>query len=804
VRPTIPLLLLLSALGASPTPSRAAYPAYAHAVESGGVVYLPVEGGGEGRLERYDLAARVWLAPLPLPAPTLRGLGAGDGRLLAVTADALHAIDPDDGAATRLADVPYPVESVAAAEGLLFLGSYQGLRVLDAASGALLAERTGESWGGLSLAPGARRLFSVGYSWLTAVDYAPGGALGTPLQLAGVTVGYPYRSWVLPGESSLADGSGQVRDAATLAWRGHLKGGPTDLTRAGERVVVVRGRELGVFDAALDELGRIELDGYPPRIFAEGDAVFAFSYDYQNGRPEVDVVPLASIGPPAPPPEHAPPRRELSFDLARPLLDEQGVLYLAGGRTRHVFRWSSAARDFLASLPLADPPAAMAYAPAERRLYLGYAHGGLGTIRSFDLDPATEERTLARVPWDVRSLAVAGGRLVAGDGYDRLALIDPGGALLDEVRGPALGPITWNEAAARVYYSRSQREVASRGVAAGGGFEPEEVSRHDFSFGSAGPCHPSPDGERILTLRGVALDAETLARTDWTPLLVDAAWNALGLLVLRSDGEFLRLERLGTDFAALGSAAIGVRGSGSLPALASDASRTILIREVDGLLDFVVYPDDDRDGDGAFDALDTFPDDPSEWSDSDQDGVGDAADAFPLDPLDWRDFDGDGLGDRRDPYPVGEPFLGLALDGQARLAVVGLGVARGPLGGHLGLLPDGLFSLCDQGGCVFGTHQRSDGERVRYLLLPDPAFLAEAAAAFERDLAGAFPRPVTADLRFQLERLRFDVKLNRAGDRAVLRFRLPFTATLEGAPPRFRRIRGTWSWKFKPGAVELP
>ena len=33
----------------------------------------------------------------------------------------------------------------------------------------------------------------------------------------------------------------------------------------------------------------------------------------------------------------------------------------------------------------------------------------------------------------------------------------------------------------------------------------------------------------------------------------------------------------------------------------------------------------DNDGDGIVDALDAFPDDPTEWDDSDQDGLGDNA-----------------------------------------------------------------------------------------------------------------------------------------------------------------------------------
>lgn len=70
----------------------------------------------------------------------------------------------------------------------------------------------------------------------------------------------------------------------------------------------------------------------------------------------------------------------------------------------------------------------------------------------------------------------------------------------------------------------------------------------------------------------------------------------------------------------------------------------------------------DRDGDGRFDGLDAFPDDPGETTDFDRDGIGDNADpdddndgvadtndALPRNPAESADFDADGTGDNADP-----------------------------------------------------------------------------------------------------------------------------------------------------------
>jgi len=64
------------------------------------------------------------------------------------------------------------------------------------------------------------------------------------------------------------------------------------------------------------------------------------------------------------------------------------------------------------------------------------------------------------------------------------------------------------------------------------------------------------------------------------------------------------------------------------------------------------FPQDDRDGDGVNDDIDTYPDDASESADTDGDGVGDNSDAFPVDASETTDTDGDGVGDNSDAFPA--------------------------------------------------------------------------------------------------------------------------------------------------------
>lgn len=59
----------------------------------------------------------------------------------------------------------------------------------------------------------------------------------------------------------------------------------------------------------------------------------------------------------------------------------------------------------------------------------------------------------------------------------------------------------------------------------------------------------------------------------------------------------------------------------------------------------------DADGDGVDNAIDIFPNDPSEWMDSDNDGIGNNKDAFENNESEWADSDGDGYGDNIDAFP---------------------------------------------------------------------------------------------------------------------------------------------------------
>lgn len=807
--------LLASALGAVPARAEASWD---EGVELEGVWYLPDYDFLSAAILRYDTQAGAWREPIPLDGSQLSHVAVADAYMYAgfdsgrVVRVGLGGDEP-----ALLAELGARVTSMAAAGDLLFVATSAGLRVLDGRTGALLASRS-DLWGGLCLAPNARRVLVRSTRELAAADYSPEGALGEPIRLATVNATWG-RCWVAPGEARVVDDAGQVFDVAGLAWRGHLQGRIRQVVFGAARWVAHTGYGLRVYDPDdLAEVGRQSVSATVTRILAQGEELWM-----RTGGSDVRV-PIASIVlPPLEPPAHI----SASWNARGLALDDEGILYLTVGLNSYsdwkgILRWSSVERRFLDPIPLRDLPTTLAYSRSERRLVLGYAYedyGDIGgTLRVIDLAEGTEERHLAHLPRGVDLLVDTGDGLVAGDDASRLVSLDASGALRDELATEARAWLSWSPATRSLYYWRGRDGLGAVELDAQGRFGSERVSPATFTHGEdpSGIIRVAPDGRLVVTEPGMLLDGDSLTQLPLvSPTFMDAGWTATGMItVLRfgasssGPGTPCVLQERDASSGALRASVIVDRDF-CWGRFATNGERLVFVWQHYGRLEFVVYPDEDRDGEGIFDGVDAFPDDPAEWADADGDGAGDNRDAFPDDPEESSDFDGDGIGDRSDPFPVGEPFVGLvALEGRQRLNFHRIGALRAPLGGSLGLLADGSFSLCDESSCLFGVHEPLDRDGRKFLLRPDSAWLASVEGSLEEAaaeaLSRAFQSPVSLDLVAQPESLRFVVKLDRQRKHAKLRLQVAFEAQMTGTPPRFQRTRVVWTWKFRPARLEPP
>jgi hypothetical protein len=803
------------ALGGAPSVSSASLP------EFGGVVYF--SDPDQARIRRYDVATRSWLAPVEVPLPLAPVLLAVDGDAIFAARDGeVFRIPLEGGAATPFLSSWLPVSGLAVSEELLFVTRLGGLVVLDKSSGEVLDEWEGHIEGP-SVARSARRLFAASGPDLLAFDYSEVGSLSDPIR---VETGGSSASetWVSPDEAALVTAGGRWSNAVTLAFESHLQGRVEAIAFHGGRKVVLRGDTVYVYGEDFEELGRREIGSFPAAdpvgIFVDGEDLLLFE---RWGT--VRIIALADVLPAEPAPE-IDPAGFPHYEVDALTVDERGVLYLLDRRLRHVFRWSAREHRYLENIRLVDAPVSMAYEATRRRLYLGYSTGESGMLRYVDLDDDLEERPLRNVEHAVRWLAACGEHLVGSDGSRWLSVYDHGAAVVDEEAEVPLGWPTCSVATHRIYAGNGDWIFAADLSPAGMLGEPQTS---DFAGSSGPPLWVSPDGSRVLTRHGIVHDGESLEAVGALPMLGGAAWADFGTYTLREVGSApnasFELTRRDADLAALASFELSGRAEG----LVSDGQNVFVVlrngalsirvltaedRDGDGRAAGVdAFPDDpqewrDRDGDSVGDHGDQFPDDATEWLDRDDDGVGDNADAFPLDPEETSDLDGDGVGDRSDPFPLGSPILAVSnLDGEHSLRFPGLGVLRAPLGGSLGLLEDGVFSLCDESGCLFGLYRERGRSGRRFELFPDPEWVTSLESSLEQGadsaLEDAFQRPVTIDAKVNPSTLRFTLTVDRRG-LARLRLRLRFSLTVDGAPQRFRRLPVAWIWQFEPALVAVP
>ena len=439
-----------AALAATACLLAAGAPSGAAIAEYAGVVYRSDPDGET--IERYDLAARSWLAPLAV------SLGASPSSLV-VDGDGIYAAGDGDvqrislagGAATPLLTSDRGLTGLAVDGSLLFASHDWGLLVLDKASGAVLAEWTGRQLRGPSVAPSRRRVFVSAPGALLAFDYDETGALGEPIE---VTTGSTSEdaTWVSPDQATVLTAQGRSSNAATLVFENHLQGRVWDVVFHGGRKIVLRDDWLYVYaeDFALEAALALDspVSERPGRLFLDRDDVLLF------GRgASVRTVALADVPPPEPAPLFDPGGLpEHAVDAVA--MDEHGILYLLDRRRRHVFRWSEAQRRYLESIRLFDFPVSMAYDPTRRRLYLGYSFDSqLGALRYVALDESLTERPLRNLEGPATSLAVCGEHVVVSSYNGELSAFDPAGMLTSANADSWVAALAASSATRRIYSS---------------------------------------------------------------------------------------------------------------------------------------------------------------------------------------------------------------------------------------------------------------------------------------------------------------------------------------------------------------
>ncbi len=553
------------------------------------------------RIERFDLAREVWLAPLlfarPLTAFTINGgfIYVGFGQSIS-----RFSID-------GLAETPIASGRVVDATGLQVLSGF--LLVTDRA-GELTTIRLSDNakvgtleyplriFGPLALV--ANRRFVLGRSGqfsgsLVTLALQPGGTAARtpdvapdPATFAAAAIG--SRIFVAPDESFFADDEGGVYRTANWSFAGSLGSVFEDLDfAAGAAPVVLRGATVHVHDSRFRETGRLAAAVVGKRVFVRGTDVFVFGSRFEGGtiprqklsllqaRPASAAVALNPAG--------------LGFVPDSIQLDRDGGLLLHSKLHRQLFRWSTAERRFLPSLPLQGWPNAMAYSTALHRAYLGYADGRVTQIRLAEGQGA-EDPFSGTIP-QVHELVAMDQHLLVGRAGFRgypvgYGVFAPDGGF-SVAGGGGDGDNSWSPSNRRLYFLNSQDLIYSQQRADGSLARPVN-SPHNGRYPASSPVRVSPDGRQVLVGTGRFFDGETLQFKGELPILVgDAAWIGNRVFTGRATASGIEVQRWnGVSYASERTAFL----PGRLMRLLTLGNRLLAVTVRDGLPYFCVLDDE--------------------------------------------------------------------------------------------------------------------------------------------------------------------------------------------------------------------
>lgn len=241
-----------------------------------------------------------------------------------------------------------------------------------------------------------------------------------------------------------------------------------------------------------------------------------------------------------------------SFVPEKVISDGQGTVYIFSSTQNRIYRWSDSASAYLPPLVLGQvsgarnqTPSTLAYSPAHRRLYLGYASGQISYI---DLAGDSTERIFAATAKAVRGLGAVGNYLLAQDVSGAWAthyIFDKAGKITDSKDWNYYSSVyEWASNQGRVYFFRddtSPNDVHFEEIdQTTGKLKAKGETPYHGDYAIRGPLRVSLDGARIILGSG-----DVYSTTDLTVLaslrldVVDMQWL--------EDGSLATMSRNGSD-----------------------------------------------------------------------------------------------------------------------------------------------------------------------------------------------------------------------------------------------------------------
>ncbi len=216
------------------------------------------------------------------------------------------------------------------------------------------------------------------------------------------------RLYLNGSENKIYDDAGTVYFSADLTYAGSLSGAVDAIAFLGDNAIAARNNVLHIFNSSQTAQGTVELTHSPFLLASYSNIVFSFAYVEEEL--EILTTDISSFN--LPRMGAALDAKKVIFKPDISLADGNDILYMLDRETLSVFRWSASENDYLASWPVINPPALMAFSANHERLYLAYPTGKISYFDTSEEGMGIETDFIT-LPSRVSALLPAGNFLYA-------------------------------------------------------------------------------------------------------------------------------------------------------------------------------------------------------------------------------------------------------------------------------------------------------------------------------------------------------------------------------------------------------
>lgn len=515
------------------------------------------------RIERYDISAETWLAPITLDsAPSVPDVALVDGDgIYAAFGKTAYRFNLDGSGRTFLFTALNNILAIHSDGDVLFLnyssGLYGRITSINKPTNTVITsvENYIDSYGGSSISTETNRIIGrsqgVSPSDITYISYTDGGTFsgGGDSPYHGAYPDATY-TWMFPGGMKVVDDSGTIYKTQDLTRVASFGTKVTDVGFGSNNLpIVLSGNTLTTYSSSTLPTGSAVLNYSPSKIFVNDHDVVTFTTDTSSATGYVARA-LSFTAITAPTPAAPVDPNGLAYTPDKVEVAGNGILLLLSKANKSIFRWDPTTQQYGATIPLVGTPDYMAYSSTTNTVYLAYP-GGL--IRKLDLNAAVPAETpFATLSSSARGLSTAGPYVFAVD--DAGAWVShytfaPNGTQISAVEWNYVSTeYVWSDANQKMYFFRDDtspndllwEEINANGttypgVVAGGIRSEIDSPLHD-SAGFTHPIRVSPDGTIVVLGSGVIHNAVTLARqtSALANTIADAAWLGNELYTVRT------------------------------------------------------------------------------------------------------------------------------------------------------------------------------------------------------------------------------------------------------------------------------